>query len=77
MILASFLILANRPVRGMKNSMFIYVMDETSRDVLLTKGMKLLCADEKRKLWCFEAPEDVIMFSDLEVPHVISSVMTF
>lgn len=55
--------------------MFIYVMDEISKETLEQHGYKLLKADEKHGVYCFENKKN--MEFSLEIPCVISSVMTF
>ena len=55
--------------------MFIYVMDLDSKELLERHGYKLLKADERLGVFCFENKPD--MEFSLECPCVISSVMTF
>ena len=55
--------------------MFIYVMDLDSKELLERHGYKLLKADERLGVFCFENKLD--MEFSLECPCVISSVMTF
>ena len=58
--------------------MFIYVMDTESKDVLISRGYKLLKynKNENRPVWIFENKADMA-FEILDVPHVASNVMTF
>ena len=58
--------------------MFIYVMDNISKDVLISKGYTLLKYNnnDSRPVWIFEQKEE-FEFSQLDVPHVISNVLTF
>lgn len=55
--------------------MFIYVMDLESKELLEKHGYKLLKADERNGVYCFENKAD--MEFDLQIPCVISSIMTF
>ena len=55
--------------------MFIYVMDLESKELLEKHGYKLLKADERLGVFCFENKPD--MEFSLDVPCVVSSVMTF
>ena len=55
--------------------MFIYVMDLESKELLEKHGYVLLKSDEQHNVYCFENKKE-IEFA-LDVPCVISSVMTF
>lgn len=55
--------------------MFIYVMDLESKELLERHGYKLLKADERNGVYCFENKPD--MEFDLQIPCVVSSIMTF
>jgi hypothetical protein len=57
--------------------MFIYVMDETSKETLLKKGYNLLKNDSQNSIWVFENPKPDVMEFDAGVPCVFSSVLTF
>lgn len=55
--------------------MFIYVMDLESKELLERHGYKLLKADERNGVYCFEnKPNEEF---SLACPCVVSSVMTF
>lgn len=56
---------------------FIYVMDEKSKDTLLKKGYNLLKNDGENNIWVFENPHLDVLEFDLDVPHVLSDVLTF
>lgn len=57
--------------------MFVYVMDEESRDRLVSLGYKLLKYDERNSVWCFENKVPDALAFELDIPCVVSSVMTF
>lgn len=57
--------------------MFIYVMDEHSRDLLLERGYELLKqTNTNGKVWVFHNNSDLV-FDDLDVLCVISDTLTF
>jgi len=58
--------------------MFIYVMDAKSKDLLISRGYKLLKYNKNkdRPVWIFENKADMA-FENLDIPHVASNVMTF
>ncbi len=55
--------------------MFIYVMDLDSKELLERNGYKLIKADERNGVYCFENKAN--MEFALEVPCVISDTITF
>ncbi len=57
--------------------MFIYVMDETSKETLLKKGYNLLKNDSLNSVWVFENPMPDVVEFDAGVPCIFSSVLTF
>lgn len=56
---------------------FIYVMDKKAADILLKRKFNLLKADEANSIWIFENEEPDNMEFSLDVPHVLSDVLTF
>lgn len=56
--------------------MFIYVMDVKIKDKLMRLGYTLLKDDGKDTLWVFAAKENQT-FDSLDVPCVVSDVLTF
>lgn len=58
--------------------MFIYVMDVESRDYLITHGYNLLKdnGNSKRTVWVFEN-KDEHQFNTLDIPCVVSDILTF
>lgn len=54
---------------------FVYVMDLESKEVLEKRGYRLLKADEKHGVFCFEN-KDGMEFA-MDIPCVFSNVMTF
>lgn len=52
-------------------------MDEKSKDTLLKKGYNLLKNDGENNIWVFENPHLDVLEFDLDVPHVLSDVLTF
>ena len=56
--------------------MFIYVMDEESRDELLKHGFELLKTHQNGSIWVFANKADR-QFDALDVPCVVSDVLTF
>lgn len=56
--------------------MFIYVMDEESRDILTSRGFKLLKSNSVGTLWVFENQSD-LQFDTLNIPCVVSDILTF
>lgn len=58
-------------------SPFIYVMDEESRDELLSLGYKLIRSDEAAGIWVFDDPTKLSFSKEMRVPHVVSPVLTF
>lgn len=56
-------------------ALFIYVMDLESKEMLERHGYKLLKADERNGVYCFENKPD--MEFTLNCPCVFSSIMTF
>lgn len=56
--------------------MFVYVMDEFSRDRLSELGYELLKEDNVNHIWVFSNKESA-QFDDFDVPCVVSDVLTF
>lgn len=56
---------------------FIYVMDEESRDQLLSMGYKLIKENEANGVWVFDNPDKLSFSAELNVPHVASNILTF
>lgn len=56
---------------------FIYVMDEASRDQLKALGYKLIKCDEVNRVWIFDNPDKLNFSTELNVPHVVSNILTF
>lgn len=56
--------------------MFIYVMDVESRDYLIAHGYALLKGNGNSTVWVFEN-KDEHQFDTLDIPCVVSDVLTF
>ncbi len=56
---------------------FIYVMDEKAKKKMLRHGYALIKEDKENSIWIFEN-KDVMNFElDVDVPYVLSNVLTF
>lgn len=56
--------------------MFIYVMDVSGKDKLLSLGYKLLKENKKKTVWVFENKQNT-QFESIDVFCVVSDVLTF
>lgn len=57
--------------------MFIYVMDEESKQYLEELGYTLIQEDPVHKVWCFKNQYSNQMDFSLKIPCVISDIMMF
>lgn len=56
--------------------MFIYVMDKTSKDMLLSYGYELLKENNTKSIWVFVNKPDQ-NFDVFDIPCVVSDTLTF
>lgn len=57
--------------------MFVYVMDDDSRRLLEARGFQLIKKDARNGLWCFENKNMETFEFSMDIPCVVSDVMTF
>lgn len=58
--------------------MFVYVMSEHDRDVLLSRGYSLIRSDERNGVYCFENVRgEFDAADDIPCAHVVSNMMMF
>ena len=61
----------------MNEGKFIYVFDETSRDVMLKAGFTLLASDAKNKVFVFARDSANGYFSFEGMDHILSNTLSF
>lgn len=57
--------------------LFIYVMDEISRDRLVSHGYRLVSESGYPTVWVFDNPECTDVDDILDEPYVMSDVLAF
>lgn len=57
--------------------MFVYVMDEKSKQYLEELGYTLIRSDEKNRVWCFKNQYSDSMDFALKIPCVVSDIVMF
>lgn len=56
---------------------FIYVFGKEHRDRMLNMGYRLLKHSESQDLYVFDNPDKMNFSLDLDIPHVLTNVLTF
>lgn len=57
--------------------MFVYVMDQESKELLEKNGFVMIKEDPRNGCWCFENKEMSVVDFSLDCPCVVSDIMSF